>query len=60
MGVSARGNLASRNQSIGIKLLDINDQPLSKDARKRKKDEEDKERKVIWAVILDFFTVLLS
>ena len=47
MGVPARGNLASRNQSIGIKVLDIKDQPLSfKDARKRKKDEEEKERKV--------------
>ena len=47
MGVPARGNLASRNQSIGIKVLDIKDQPLSfKDARKRKKDEEEKEKKV--------------
>ena len=43
----ARGSLASRNQSIGIKVLDIKDQPLSfKDARKRKKDEEEKEKKV--------------
>ena len=47
MGVPARGNLASRNQNIGIKVLDIKDQPLSfKDARKRKKDEEEKEKKV--------------
>ena len=47
MGVPARGSLASRNQSVGIKVLDIKDQPLSfKDARKRKKDEEEKEKKV--------------
>ena len=53
----ARGSLASRNQSIGIKVLDIKDQPLSlKDARKRKKDEEDKEKKVSGFVVVRFRT----
>jgi predicted RNA-binding protein with RPS1 domain len=47
LSIPARGNLASRNQNIGIKVLDIKDQPLSvKDARKRKKEEEEKEKKV--------------